>query len=920
MKRITILKTTAMVVLTVSMLIGNLFGQSATSTTQTVVQRPASEVLSDILKSTSPNILKTIYPPGFLDNLQAMGDSLYPPTPLVTKKSLAKASPMNGGMSPMDQTQQPIPTYTVIDLGTLDGGSSYVQGINNEGVAVGWCASGAFLYANGVMQSIAGMSQAFGINNKGQIVGYSGGGNDACLYSGGVVTNLGSLVSGQWSQALAINDSGEIVGYGGVHQYTDAFFYTNGVMNDLGIYGSDSQANAINNSGQIVGISQYTGANLAFLFTDGIVTNLPILPGGNGCGAYGINDSGQVVGWSRTTNSPSGQHGFLYSGSVMQDIGTLGGPAVALGINNSGQVVGGSDFSDNVTEHAFLYFGGTMYDLNNLLFNTNSGWVLQYAIAINNSGQIVGEGINPSGQTHAFLLNPLPAGSIQAASTVQTNLPPYGICPAPEEGQDSLIFITHGWINPGFPSYETPQQAIDSVNSMSNSIEQYLIANGLSNWRVYGYMWTDQATATIAQGGPETALNNAFQQGKIVGDCIASQGESGWKHIHFIAHSDGAGLIQKATEQIKDALSTNVTIQCTFLDAYDGLLEIYIPEWGYEADWSDSYFSRDLLSGADTQQPLLHAYNVDVTTLDPQASSNNISGFTSGTDLGTPCYKTESSHGWPIDFYTNTITGNTNSYYAGFGFPLSKEGGNWNYATNHYHPGNGFLGNGTSAILGPQDPNCVLDILPPSYLGSWASFLPSCTVTSLTGTLKTYVGSIVPGSGSPVWVATVITDTNGLNFVSFDAEFTSAEGSHGLLSVYWDTSMIGLIDEAAVQPGFQHYNLSFPLATANTSHVLGFHLDPFTSTQSTMILTNIFTGCLGVSQQPVLSITTNRSNGLLVYRLTGQADNYTVQASTDLSSTNWVNIAVLANTNGTVNFVDPNSANYNMRFYRAIAQ
>jgi hypothetical protein len=129
-----------------------------------------------------------------------------------------------------------------------------------------------------------------------------------------------------------------------------------------------------------------------------------------------------------------------------------------------------------------------------------------------------------------------------------------------------------------------------------------------------------------------------------------------------------------------------------------------------------------------------------------------------------------------------------------------------------------------------------------------------------------------------------------------------------------------LIDEAAVQPGFQHYNLSFPLATANTSHVLGFHLDPFTSTQSTMILTNIFTGCIGVSQPPVLSITTNRSNGLLVYRLTGQSDNYTIQASADLSSTNWVNIAVLANTNGTVNFVDPNSASYNMRFYRAVAQ
>ena len=44
-------------------------------------------------------------------------------------------------------------------------------------------------------------------------------------------------------------------------------------------------------------------------------------------------------------------------------------------------------------------------DLNSLIA-TNSGWTLQSANAINDNGQIVGYGINPSGQMDAFLLTP----------------------------------------------------------------------------------------------------------------------------------------------------------------------------------------------------------------------------------------------------------------------------------------------------------------------------------------------------------------------------------------------------------------------------------------------------------------------------------------------------------------------------------
>jgi hypothetical protein len=59
--------------------------------------------------------------------------------------------------------------------------------------------------------------------------------------------------------------------------------------------------------------------------------------------------------------------------------------------------------------HAFLYSGGVMTDLNTLIDPT-SGWVLQTAQAINDSGQITGYGII-GGQTHAFLLTPIPEPS-----------------------------------------------------------------------------------------------------------------------------------------------------------------------------------------------------------------------------------------------------------------------------------------------------------------------------------------------------------------------------------------------------------------------------------------------------------------------------------------------------------------------------
>jgi probable HAF family extracellular repeat protein len=77
----------------------------------------------------------------------------------------------------------------------------------------------------------------------------------------------------------------------------------------------------------------------------------------------------------------------------------------AYGLNNQGQIVGSSYIRSQSAAHAFLWSEGTMTDLNDDL-PAGSGWTLRNAVGVNDAGQIVGYGINPDNQTHAYLLTP----------------------------------------------------------------------------------------------------------------------------------------------------------------------------------------------------------------------------------------------------------------------------------------------------------------------------------------------------------------------------------------------------------------------------------------------------------------------------------------------------------------------------------
>jgi probable HAF family extracellular repeat protein len=104
--------------------------------------------------------------------------------------------------------------------------------------------------------------------------------------------------------------------------------------------------------------------------------------------------------------------GFLCSlvcerlGSTDVSLGSLGGTnGFAIALNNSDQVVGWSQIASGA-QHAFLYSNGTMQDLN-LLIPPLSGITLTRAVGIDSAGEIVAYGTDASGQTNEYLLTPL---------------------------------------------------------------------------------------------------------------------------------------------------------------------------------------------------------------------------------------------------------------------------------------------------------------------------------------------------------------------------------------------------------------------------------------------------------------------------------------------------------------------------------
>jgi probable HAF family extracellular repeat protein len=98
--------------------------------------------------------------------------------------------------------------YSLTDLGTLGGGVSVGEAINNNG------------QVTGITKTADGTATAF-------------------LYSGGKMTDLGIVAGGTFSEGSAINAAGVVAGTSGIPGVSvHAVIFSNGQVIDLGTLGS----------------------------------------------------------------------------------------------------------------------------------------------------------------------------------------------------------------------------------------------------------------------------------------------------------------------------------------------------------------------------------------------------------------------------------------------------------------------------------------------------------------------------------------------------------------------------------------------------------------------------------------------------------------------------------------------------------
>jgi probable HAF family extracellular repeat protein len=178
-------------------------------------------------------------------------------------------------------------------------------------------------------------------------------------------------------------------------------------MTDLGTLGGTlGFPNALNNRGQVVGVSTLAGdrANHAFIWERNVLTDIGTL-GGHNSAAYWINDAGQVAGVSDLADDT--HHAFVWKDGNFTDLGTVGGDPCSNTsyINERGQVIGTSTDCHGTILHTFLWENGSMIDLSSQVL-PGTGFVGIEPVAINEPGEIVGNGKLSNGDFHAVLLKP----------------------------------------------------------------------------------------------------------------------------------------------------------------------------------------------------------------------------------------------------------------------------------------------------------------------------------------------------------------------------------------------------------------------------------------------------------------------------------------------------------------------------------
>ena len=308
------------------------------------------------------------------------------------------------------------PNGQILELFTPQGDQSQANWINDFGQVAGWIA-------NSTADSCWGSFSGTGTQTQ------------AVAWVFGFMVPLGTL-GGTNSFAGFTNNLGQVLGPSQTSNEPnpntgcppfEPFIWENGKLtriNPGNFGGAEGGPNFLNNQGQAVGFGDLYGDVdfHPFLWSKGKITDLFTVGnlGGGFGSAFFVNERGHVLG---TSSLPGDEavHAVLWRNDEFTDLHTLSTYDCSYpgGINSQDQIVGYSFPCANVTAaHAFIWENGEMVDLNTLISNT-TGIRLQYAIGINEDGEIAAQGtLTATGATRAVLLVPNGrwGGADQAAS------------------------------------------------------------------------------------------------------------------------------------------------------------------------------------------------------------------------------------------------------------------------------------------------------------------------------------------------------------------------------------------------------------------------------------------------------------------------------------------------------------------------
>jgi probable HAF family extracellular repeat protein len=234
-----------------------------------------------------------------------------------------------------------------------------------------------------------------GISRTGTLVaGTWGGGAQQMFVWDGAIHDSG--IATPW--VGGVNENGVVVGSSNTESGWHAFRWKAGFVTDLGtLGGATSNALGVNRDGIVAGWSMRAdGVQRAVAWTPQGIVDLGSLVDGGCSYATGINSAGEIVG--STCTAAAGVRAARFRGpGAIDDLGSFGGTTIALAINDSGLIVGYS-YLPNGAYHGFVYTDGKMIDAGTL-----PGMPYSQLAALNGEGLAVGYATDGKGVSHAVI-------------------------------------------------------------------------------------------------------------------------------------------------------------------------------------------------------------------------------------------------------------------------------------------------------------------------------------------------------------------------------------------------------------------------------------------------------------------------------------------------------------------------------------